>query len=170
MRALWVGLLAALFMPFCQSAEPRTEHTFRLGDGESHPDVALEDVAWLAGRWHGTGLGDGFEASWNPPSAGSMVGTFKVFDGDGVQFYELLVLSRVDGVLSLRVKHFSEKLVAWEDKDESVNFRIVRLDDDAVHFGGISFYRRGDNEMDAFIVFSGDKGLREVKPNHRRVP
>lgn len=168
MRALALFLLIC-FTQGSLAAEPRTEHTFQLSEGESHPDVPVEALAWLSGRWTGTGLGEGFEASWNPPSAGSMVGTFKLFNEGGIEFYELLVLSRVDGVLSLKVKHFSDEFVAWEEKDKFVDFRIVRVDKDAAHFGGISFYRRGADEMDVYIVFRNDAGYREVKLDYQRV-
>ena len=159
-----------LFCSFpCAAVEPFTEHTWRLSEGEARPDANLEDVAWLAGRWKGTGLGEGFEAAWMEPSAGSMVGFFKVLGEDAVAFYELLVISKTDGVLSLRVKHFTEDFVAWEEKEEFIEFKIVKMEKDAVHFGGISFYRRGPNEYDGYIVFSGDDGQREVRLNYQRV-
>ena len=60
------GILLLCSFP-CAAAEPFTEHTWRLSEGEARPDANLEDVAWLAGRWKGTGLGEGFEAAWMEP-------------------------------------------------------------------------------------------------------
>ena len=70
-----------------------------------------------------------------------------------------------DGSLSLKVKHFSADFTAWEDKADFVDFRLVKLEDNALHFGGLSFYRRGDDSIDGFIVMRKDEELTE---NHLR--
>ena len=87
-----------------------------------------------------------------------MVGMFKLYDGDQVSFYEILTLTVEDGTLSLKVKHFNADFTAWEDKEDYVNFKLAKLEEDALHFSGISFYRRGENNMDAYIVMrNGDE-------------
>ena len=143
------------------SAEPRTEHTFGLEPGESRPAATLADASWLVGSWTGTAFGQRFEQVWNPPSAGSMIGFFKLYSDDGVSFYELLQLRVEDGSLSLKVKHFNADFTAWEDKADFVDFRLVKLGDNALHFGGLSFYRRGDDSMDGYIVMRKDEELTE---------
>ena len=77
-----------------------------------------------------------------------MIGLFKLYGEDGVSFYELLHLNVEDGTLSLKVKHFNADFTAWEDKEDFVNFRLVKLDDNALHFGGLSFYKRSDDSID----------------------
>lgn len=143
------------------AAELRTEHTYQLADGESPPAATMDDASWLIGSWEGTAFGQRFEETWNPPSANSMIGTFKLMDGDDVSFYELLLLTVDDGSLSLKVKHFSADFTAWEDKADFVNFRLVKIEPDALHFSGISFYRRGDDAMNGFIVMRNADGVRE---------
>lgn len=143
------------------AAEPRTEHTYALADGEARPAATLDDASWLAGSWTGTGFGSRFEAVWNPPSAGSMVGLFKLFDDDGVKFYEILLITVENGTLSMKVKHFSADFVAWEDKPDYHTFRLVDLDDDALHFGGLSLYRRGDDAIDGYIVMRNGEEITE---------
>lgn len=167
------GFLAALLLFYSSLAlalEPRTAHTFKLADGESAPEVDLADLAWLSGRWEGEAFGKTFEAVWNPPSAGSMVGLFKLIDGDSVDFYELLTIGRIDGLLALRVKHFSSEFVAWEEKDDFIEFRFIGLDADAIHFGGMSFYRRGPDTFDGYILFRRGDELAEERLVYRRVP
>lgn len=155
--------------PVVTALEPRTEHTYRLGEGEAPPEVTLQDVAWLAGSWRGDAFGKTFEAVWNPPSADSMVGLFKLIDGDTVDFYELLTIAEIDGRLGMRVKHFSRDFVAWEAEDDFVFFELIGVEPDALHFGGISFYRKGEDAMEAFIVFRRDEGVSEEKLTYRRV-
>ena len=143
------------------SAEPKTEHTYSLAADESRPEATLDDASWLVGSWTGTAFGQNFEEVWNPPSAGSMIGLFKLYGDDGVSFYELLQLSVEQGTLSLKVKHFNADFTAWENKEEFVNFRLVKKEEDALHFGGLSFYKRGDDSIDGYIVMRKDEDLVE---------
>jgi hypothetical protein len=146
-----------------------TEHTYRLDDPEVRPPATLETVAWIAGSWTGEFLGGTFEETWNAPSAGSMVGMFKLLHDGKVSFYELMLFVEEEGSLSFKVRHFNPDFTAWEDKGEDVTMRFVKAEDDAVHFSGISFYRISDDEMHAWLVFGGGNSLREEKLVYRRV-
>lgn len=173
--SITVRTLAAilLFPAVCSlqhayGAEPRTEHTYRLAEGESRPAATLDDAAFMVGSWQGTAFGSQFEQVWNPPSANSMIGLFKLYDGDDVAFFEILLLTVDEGTLSLKVKHFSADFTAWEEKTEFTEFRLVRIDEDALHFGGISFYRRGQDAMDGYLVMKNADGIREEALVYRR--
>jgi len=150
------------------SAELRTEHTYQLEPDETRPAATLDDASWLVGSWSGTAFGSQFEAAWNAPSAETMVGLFKLFGDDGVEFYEILLLSVEDGTLSLKVKHFSADFTAWEDKEDYVNFRLLKKEDDALHFGGLSFYRRGDDSIDGYIVMRNGEETTEHHLDYKR--
>jgi len=157
-----IKLLALLFAcTTAWSAEPRTEHTYSLEPGETRPVATLADASWLVGSWTGTAFGQQFEEVWNPPSAGSMIGLFKLYGDDGVSFYELLELRVSDGTLSLKVKHFNADFTAWEEKPDFIDFRLVKLEENALHFGGLSFYRRDDDSIDGYIVMRNDEKLTE---------
>ena len=163
------GGFVLVFSAGVTAAEPNTEHTFQLSEGEERPAATLEDAAWLAGSWTGTAFGKSFEEHWNPPSAGSMVGLFKVFDDEGVSFYEIMLLTIEEGSLSLKVKHFSADFTAWEEKSDHVNFRLMKLDDDALHFAGLSFYRRDDHTIDGYIVMKRGEEISEEYLKYQRV-
>lgn len=166
-RFLIVSLLAWMATTAC-AADLHTEHTYKLAPGESRPAATLDDAGLLVGSWTGTAFGQRFEAVWNPPSAGSMVGLFKLFGDDGVAFYELLLLSVEEGTLSLKVKHFSADFSAWEEKSDYGNFRLVRKEPDALHFGGLSFYRRGDDAIDGYIVMRSGETITEHHLRYER--
>lgn len=76
-------LAAVLGMGSAAAQSQRTEHTYKLDDPEDRPAATLDDVAWLVGSWTGEAFAGSFEQVWNPPSAGSMLGMFKILDGDG---------------------------------------------------------------------------------------
>jgi hypothetical protein len=159
-----MSLLPALLL----AAEPRTEHTFALAENESRPEATLEDASWLAGSWKGEAFGKQFEEIWSAPSQGSMVGMFKLFDEEGVEFYELMLLTVEEGSLSLRVKHFTSEFIAWEEKPDYINFRLVRKDRDALHFSGLSFYRRDADHIDGYIVMKNGEEITEHKLTYVR--
>ena len=167
MRLLVVVFFASLAATAC-AAEPRTEHTYQLSPDEARPTATLDDASWLVGSWTGTAFGGRFEEVWNPPSAGTMVGLFKLFGDDGVAFYELLLLSVEDGTLILKVKHFSADFSAWEEKSDFVNFKLVKKERDALHFGGLSFYKKGDDAMDGYIVMRNGENITEHHLRYER--
>ena len=167
-KALAATASVALMSCYAFAVEPRTEHTFRLSDGEEHPAATIEDAAWLVGSWTGTAFGQKFEEVWNPPTAGSMVGLFKLYGDDGVAFYEILLMTVEDGTLSLKVKHFNPDFTAWEEKGDYVDFRLVKKEPNALHFSGLSFYRRGDNRIDGYIVMRSAGELSEHHLKYER--
>jgi len=98
-----------------------------------------------------------------------MVGFFKLYNDDGVVFYELLLIAEEEGSLSLKVKHFSENFHTWESKEDFINFKLVKNEPNATHFSGLSFYRDGPDRIDGYIVMKGKDGsVREEPLNYTR--
>jgi hypothetical protein len=168
MTRVFILLLAGVLTGTAFAAEPRTEHTYQLEDNETRPAATLSDASWLVGSWTGTAFGQNFEETWNPASADSMVGMFKLMGDDGVAFYEILLMNVDDGSLSLKVKHFNADFTAWEEKGDFVNFQLVKLEDDALHFSGISFYKRGEDLIDGYIVMKQGEDVREHHLSYKR--
>ena len=161
MKTLWLTVLLLAVTQAGLAQDRLTEHTFQLPEDAPLGEGTLQDVAWLAGSWRGTAFGDRFEEVWNPPSAGSMVGMWKLYDEEnGVNFYELLLLREEGPGLVLLVKHFSADFVAWEEKADFVKFRLVKVEEQAVHFSGLSFNRRDDDHIDGYIVMKHQDGSR----------
>lgn len=161
--ALLAGALQAL------AVTPVTDHVFRLDKDEPRPAATLADVSMLVGAWRGEAFGKTFEETWNLPSAGSMVGMFKLVDGDDVAFYELMLLVEEEGSVSMKVKHFNPDFSAWEEKAEHVTFHFIRSDQDELHFSGLSFYRDSDDTLTGYIAMRSEGELREEKLVLRRV-
>lgn len=163
--------LVTLALCFCTvglTAELRTENTYKLEENEARAVATLDDASWLVGSWSGTAFGQRFEETWNPPSAGSMVGLFKLYGDDGVSLYEIMLITVEEGVLSLKVKHFNADFSAWEEKQDHVNFRIIKVEEDALHFGGLSFYRRGPDKIDGYIVMRDGNEVSEQHLQYTR--
>lgn len=76
--------------------------TLSLAAGQTSPKASIEQLSWLARHWRGEALGGIVEEHWAPPSAGSMVGTFKLSTKGKVKFYEIEIIREVAGSLVLQ--------------------------------------------------------------------
>ncbi len=89
--------------------------------------AAASELGWLAGRWVGRWNGMEIEESWLPAMGGGLVGTFRAIEGGKPAFYELCVLEPEGASFTLRIRHFGGGLVAWEEKERPLAFRLVSL-------------------------------------------
>ena len=126
-------LLLILTCSFGLSAQ----ETLQLNDKQS-PPANLSDVSWLAGDWVGKAFGGEVQEFWAPPLGDSMMGAFKLVVNDKVKFYELCQIREENSTLVLRLKHFHGDLKGWEKQDETVDFRLVKIEKDAAYFEGFT--------------------------------
>lgn len=64
-------------------AVPATaQHTRSLGNGSS-PPASIDQLAWLAGSWVGTGMGSDVTETYSAPLGGRITGHFAMADGKG---------------------------------------------------------------------------------------
>ncbi len=132
-----------------------------LAEGAASPPAKIEDVAWLAGRWIGEGLGGCAEESLSPPVAREMMGKFRQLNGDGsLKFYEFYTIAERNGSLVWRIKHFSPDLEGWEEKDKSTEFRLVAIEGETAYFTGLTYARTGKKSLKAAVAIDG-KGTAE---------
>lgn len=143
------------------------EHTKNYDDRLGSPDALLEDVAWIAGHWRGEAMGAMTEEIWSPPLGGSMMGSFKLAGPDSVVFYELMHIQQQGQTLLLQIRHFSGNFFAWEDKEETVDFRLVEITENKVVFDGLTFRRISDEEMIVYVQIGEGNEVSEVGFEYR---
>lgn len=160
-------LLAAA--PAAAQTRP-TPNTLGFEPGQARPRATLADVAWLAGHWRGPGLGGVSEEVWAPPLGGSMMGSYKLVQGDSVVFYELLSLVEEDSSVVMRLKHFGADLKGWEEKAEVVSFPLVRLTPTEAFFDGMTIRRLdADHLQIQLAIHMRDGTVREEEFRYERV-
>lgn len=123
----------------------------------------LGDFAWIAGQWHGEALGGKFEETWNPPMGKSMMGMFKLSKDEGISFYEILTIVEENDTVLLRLKHFDDKLVGWEEKDKSIEFPFVSVSKTEAIFNGLKFVKIDENTMHIFVKIKREAEVSELK-------
>jgi hypothetical protein len=148
---------------------PQQFHARRLGDA-SPPPAKIDVMAWLAGRWEGEGLGGFNEEIWSRPRDGVMMGMFRNFKQDETVFYEFLMFVEENGSVVLKLKHFNPDFSGWEEKGAFVSFKLVKVEDRAVHFDGLSFVRESDDSLRIYLLLRDKAGqVREEAFAMRRV-
>lgn len=162
---------ALIFLPAAYGASEeasKTPHILRLEEGKPRPAATIDQVAWLAGPWEGEAFGGTFEEVWSSPSAGTMMGMWKLLEDGEVSFYELQLLVEEEGSLSLKVKHFHPDFKAWEDKEEYTTFRLVKLTENGAYFDGLTFERDGPDRIRAYLAMRRGAEVSEVSLTYRR--
>jgi len=159
-------LLCASLQCFGQD---QSENILQFDSVAGSPEADLDAVSWIAGHWRGEALGGVAEEIWSPPLGGSMMASFKLVVDDQVKFYELETILEEGDTLILKLKHFSSSLHSWEEKDETVDFKLVKVTDDKIYFDGMTFENVSDEEMNVYLLIGSDGAEQETKFNYRKV-
>ena len=143
------------------SQSRKTDNVYRLDDSSNRPAATISQMEWLAGSWVGEGLGGRVEETWNSPSAGTMIGTFKLVHGDEPSIYEIELIEEEEGSLVWKVKHFNPDFSAWEDKEDYVSFPLVKIEPGTAYFDGMTVKKEGEDGMTIFLAMSHDGAISE---------
>ena len=150
----------------------RAQETRSLAPGAKSPPATVSQLAWLTGAWRGEGLGAPATEVYSAPQGGGMAGHFVQEDGKGgVAFYELMQVVPRGGSIVYRLRHFGADLKGWEDATgKAVEFPLVAIEADAVHFDGLTLRRSGADAMTAWVKIRHDDGkTEELAFRYRRV-
>lgn len=122
----------------------------------------LQDLAWISGHWRAQALGGLCEEIWSEPVDGSMMGMFRLIGAGEVQFYELMTITGERDQVLLRIRHFSDRLSAWEEKDKPMVFRLLRLEPGIAFFDGLTLSREGEDGLLVQVRFDAGGPREEV--------
>lgn len=151
--------LAILFL--IVSINSYSQNTLKFDILKGSPRATLNEVSWISGYWIGEALGGITEEVWTNPLGDSMMGSFKLVVDGKVKFYELCTISEENETIILRIKHFNRDLKGWEEKDETENFALVKIEPNKVYFNQLTFERVDDNHLTIYVVFKNDSGKEE---------
>ena len=99
-----------------------------------------------------------------------MMGGFKLLQDGETAFYELmLILEEEEGALVLRLKHFNPDITGWEEKDDSVSFPLVRLDEGMAYVRGLTYRKVGEDRLEIFLALHCGDTTDEVSFAFERV-
>ncbi|WP_047246608.1 DUF6265 family protein [Maribacter thermophilus] len=160
-------LLLPTLLIFCTSLY--SQHTLSFKEGSDSPKATIDQVAWMTGHWKGEAFGGITEEIWSPPLGGSMMFSFKHVADGKVTFYELGHIKETENTLLLQLKHFNGDLTGWEEKENTVDFKLVKLEDNKIYFDGFTMERISEKEVNIYVVIGHKDGTEEeVKFNYKK--
>lgn len=165
--SLFLSLLLGARFAHAQDAD--LTNTLTLEAGQNSPAATLADISWIQGHWRGEAFGGITEEIWTPPLGGSMMCAFKLVVDEEIRFYEIVTITEEENSLMLRLKHFHKDLKGWEEKDETVDFPLVKVTPEKMFFDGFTFERISDNEMNIYVIIGDEGKEQEAKFNYKRV-
>jgi hypothetical protein len=155
-------IFAALSLAFATAAHADVP-VRELAPGAASPPAKIADLAWLEGVWIGHGLGGDTEESYSAPAGNAIVGTFRFVKDGKVVFYEIVTIVEAGPSLTMRLKHFNADLTGWEEKDKSVEFKLVAIEGTTAYFDGLTIRRTGDRLESAVIISNTKTGAKHVE-------
>jgi len=160
--------MKSFFILFFFASILYAQNTLPLEDGMTSPEANLTAISWLTGHWKGEAFGGVTEEIWSPPIGNSMMFSFRLIIDDAVNFYELGHILEVDNTLILQLKHFGGNLSAWEEKNETEDFKLVKVEENRLLFDDFTIERISDKEINMYVVEGEEEGSRnEVKFNEK---
>ncbi len=138
---------------YAMTAQGQSKSTLTYSDSIGSPKATLQDISWITGSWKGKALGGIVEEVWTPPLGDSMMCTFKLVINGKVQFYEFVTISEEKGTLIMKLKHFDNNLHGWEKKEETVDFKLVKVTPNRIYFDGFTFEKVSESEITIYVIF-----------------
>lgn len=155
---------------FCCIGLVSAQHTLQLAEGEDSPSASLQDVAWIEGHWRGEAFGGIAEEIWGPPLGDSMMFVFKLVKDGEITFYEMGHIQKTGPSILMQLKHFDGNLMGWEQRDQTVDFKLVRLERNKVYFEGLTMERVSRDRMNVYVLIEEEGNSEEVLFSYTRVP
>jgi len=117
-------MMAVFFLALAMLAGPAA---IPLSAQAETPPATLAEFSWLAGRWRGTLGKSNTEVIYSQPEAGTMMGMFRLMEGERTNLLEFFSLRETPEGLEMRLRHFSPSLELGE-KDDAITLRLATYD------------------------------------------
>lgn len=150
-------------------AQDATSNVLKFTENMVSPKASLQDLSWISGYWRGEAFGGITEEIWSDPLGNSMMFSFKLVVDNKVKFYELGGVTEIDNTLLLQLKHFDGDFKGWEKKEETVDFKLVKVEKNRVYFDEFTFERISATEINLYVTIGNKDGSSsEVKFNYKK--
>ena len=130
----------------------QSSQVLSLAPEQKSPPARINQVQWIVGEYECPAFGGMAHEIWTAPRGNNMMGAFQLIDDGRVSFYEIMTIVEHEGSLILRLKHFDQSLHGWEEKDETVDFPLVKLDDENAWFDGLTFQYINKKRMNVHVA------------------
>lgn len=146
------------------AAIPAAAQQTRVLGEETSPPASIEQLAWLAGSWVGTGMGAPVTETYSAPLGGRITGHFVMADEKGgVSFTEIVDYVPLGDSIAYRVRHFGPDMKGWEDATGiPIVFPLVAVEGDRWYFDGMTLERTGPDQLTMWVRISDEGKVEDV--------
>jgi len=145
------------------------QNTLQFTKDTISPKTKLAEVSWIQGHSKGEAFGGVTEEIWSPLLGDSMMFSFKLVVDGNVAFYEFGGIRQIGETLLLEFKHFYGDFKGWEEKNKTITFKFVKIENNKAYFEGFTFEKISDNEINLYVVLEDKDGKgKEVKFNYKK--
>ncbi|WP_444996321.1 DUF6265 family protein [Aliikangiella sp. IMCC44359] len=163
-----ISLLILLFFSSMTLAQNQFKNTLFYTQSTTSPKANIESIRWISGYWQGKSWGGYIEEIWSQPMGNSMMASFKFVKDNKVKFYELITISEHQNSLILRLKHFNADLTGWENKEKTLDFKLVKVMKNKVYFDGYTFEKVSPEKMNVYVVIDSKGKKSEMQFSFNR--
>jgi len=148
-----------------------TANTLKLDSSINRPACSIKDVAWITGRWKGIVDSTLIEEHWMQPEGNSMLGMFRMVQGNKPVFFELMTMFEEKNTVILRLKHFNRNMKGWEHKDSTgISFPLIKTEGRKAFFDGQTYWLVNNDTLWIYLAEENRKGeVKEVIFKFKRV-
>jgi len=147
----------------------QAQETLQLQKNQLSPKASLSDITWLQGHWQGEAFGGIAEEIWSPPAGTSMMFVFRLINNKKISFYEVGHIIEKGGTLLMQLKHFDANLKGWEEKDETVDFKLVEFQEDAIYFEGLTIKKISEDRIIFYVLVEEEGSTEEMVFDYHKV-
>jgi len=163
------SFMSFIFLFICTGLFAQFPNCKYLEEGQKPAKASIEEVNWITGHYQGEAFGGFIEEKWTDARAGAMMGSFRMLKEDQVKFYELMTISEEDESLVLRIKHFDKDLKGWEEKEESMETKLVEIKHQKAFFEGITFERTPNDQLYIYVIMDHEGKKQESIFTYHRI-
>ncbi len=160
-QLLIISLFLCISTSKIHSQTSLTEHIFTEDNNTKFPSIHIDELNWLAGEYECSAFGGTAHEIWTKPRGNNMLGTFQLIKDNEVSFYEIFAIMQVDKHWVLRLKHFDKNMHGWEEQNETVDFKLLKMEDDKAYFDGMTFERLSRKRMNVYVALKQKDGSTE---------
>merc|ERR1712159_371953 len=87
---------------------------------------------------------------------------FRLVNDDKVSFYESGHIQQLDDSIILQLKHFDGNMRGWEEKDQTIDFKLVKLEPNKVYFEGLTMEKISEDQINVWVLIEENGNTGEV--------
>ncbi len=135
--------------------------SFRQGPASSLGAVTLNDLSFIAGRWHGVDGDAQVDEHWTAPEGDNMMGMFRVVRNGKLSIYEMMSIEKSDSGITMHLKQFKFGLANSAEKPDVIDFKLGAFEPGVATFNRVNgtsrivFRKNGPDGLNAILTKDG---------------